>query len=143
MKGKSFSKSGISIQYPTAWTFDEESSGEGWTVTLQSPGTTFLLISLRPDADEPTQVADQTLEAMKAEYPELDASDATETLAGRMAIGFDVDFVALDATVSGRIRAIDSPEGPLLILTQSSDLDRAKHEAALKAIESSIEITEE
>ena len=88
-------------------------------------------------------MAHQPLEALKAEYPEMDSVDATETLAGRMAIGFDVDFVALDATVIGHIRAIDAPDGPLLILTQGSDLDRANHEAALKAIESSIEITEE
>ena len=44
----------------------------------------------------------------------MDSVDATETLARRMAIGFDVDFVALDATVIGHIRAIDAPDGPPL-----------------------------
>ena len=118
-------------------------SGEGWTVTVQSPGTAFLLVSLRPDADDPAQVADQTLEALKAEYPEIDATEATETIAGTMAIGFDVDFVAIDTTVIGRIRAVDAPDGPLLILTQCGDLDRSKHETALKSMIASLEMTDE
>jgi hypothetical protein len=137
-----FAKSGVSFRYPAEWAADEEGDDDNWTFTLQSPGTAFLLISLRPDADDPAQVADQTLEALKAEYPELDATDATETIAGRLAIGHDVDFVALDATVSGRVRAIDAPDGPLLILTQCGDLDRAKHEPTLKAVVASLEITD-
>ena len=138
-----FSRDGVTFNYPEEWALDEDVTIEGWTATVQSPGTAFLLISLRPDADDPAQVADQTLEALKGDYPELDATDVTETIAGRLAIGYDVDFVALDATVACRIRALDADTGPLLILTQSGEMDRAKHEPALKAMVSSLEITEE
>jgi hypothetical protein len=138
-----FNRDGVTFHYPEEWGLDEDVTLQGWTATVQSPGTAFLLISLRPDADDPAQVADQTLEALKGEYPELDASDVTETIAGRLAIGYDVDFVALDATVSCRIRALDAEDSPLLILTQSGEMDRPKHEPALKAIVASLEITED
>ncbi|MFO0937697.1 MAG: hypothetical protein U0798_14420 [Gemmataceae bacterium] len=138
-----FSKSGVALEYPSTWLLDEEATETGWTATLQSPGTAFILLSLSTDADDPAQVADQTLEALKAEYPELDSAVVTETLAGRMAVGYDVDFVALDATVVCRIRVLDATDGPLLILTQFGELDAAKHEPALKAIVASLEITEE
>ena len=143
MKLVTFSKSGVSVQYPPTWSIDQEAGETGWTVTLQSPGTPFVLLSLFPEAEDPAQVADQTLEALKAEYPELDSAVVTETIAGHMALGYDVDFVALDATVVGRIRVVDAPDGPLLILTQFGELDASKHETALKAILSSLEITEE
>lgn len=143
MKTESCSRDGVTFRYPEEWSLDEDVTVDGWTATVQSPGTAFLLISLRPDADDPAQVADQALEALKGDYPELDATDVTETIAGRLAIGYDVDFVALDTTVACRIRALDSDGGPLLILTQCGEMDRAKHEPALKAIVTSLEITEE
>jgi hypothetical protein len=143
VKTETFSRDGVTFHYPEEWGLDEDVTLEGWTATVQSPGTAFLLISLRPDADDPAQVADQTLEALKGDYPELDATDVTETIAGRLAIGYDLDFVALDATVVCRIRALDADGGPLLILTQSGEMDRAKHEPALKAIVTSLEIEEE
>jgi hypothetical protein len=143
VKTETCSRDGVTFCYPEEWSLDEDVTLEGWTATVQSPGTAFLLISLRPDADDPAQVADQTLEALKGDYPELDATDVTETIAGRLAIGYDLDFVALDATVVCRIRALDADGGPLLILTQSGEMDRAKHEPALKAIVASLEITED
>ena len=42
----------------------------------------FAVVSLRPEAVDPADLADQTLDAIKGEYKELDAENAVETVAG-------------------------------------------------------------
>jgi hypothetical protein len=138
-----FDRDGIRFRYPTNWRPDAESAdadGAAWTVTLQSPGTAFLLVSLRPEADTPAQLADQTLDALRAEYPQLDAEDVVETLAGRAAIGHDIDFLTLDTTVACHTRCLDTPAGPVLIMGQAGEYDRETAEAVFAAVFASLAI---
>jgi hypothetical protein len=138
-----FDRDGIRFQYPGNWRPDPAETVEedgSWTVVLQSPGTAFLLVSLRPEADNPAELADQALDALKAEYKELDAEDVVETLAGRVAIGHDVDFLTIDTAVTCHTRCLDTPAGPLLILGQASEHDRATAEPVFRAVFASLAI---
>lgn len=137
-----FDRSGIAVTLLEGWQLDVAEEGTGWTATIQSPGTAFAILSLQPDADDPAQLADLTLESLTAEYPGLESDDRVEQVAGQVAIGCDVDFLAFDTAVSGMVRAIESPDGPLLILTQCSEMDRREHEPGLRSILSSLVITE-
>jgi hypothetical protein len=138
-----FDRDGIRFQYPVNWRPDPEAAddeGGAWTVVLQSPGTAFLLVSLRPEADTPAALADQTLDALKAEYKELDAEDVVETLAGRVAIGHDVDFLTLDTAVACLTRCVDTPGGPLLLMGQASEYERATAEPVFRAVFASLAV---
>jgi len=143
---QTFDRDGIRFQYPANWTVepaDEDPAGGGWTVSVQSPDTAFLLVSLRPDADTPARLADQTLDALKAEYKELDAENAVETLSGQVAVGHDIDFLTLDTPVSCRTRCVQTLAGPLLMMTQVSEYDRARNEPVLRAVCASLTIDED
>lgn len=135
-----FERSGIRFQYPDNWQLDAEDTGDGWTVTLQSPETAFLLVSLRPDAEGATELADEALAALKAEYPELDAETAVGSLAGQPAVGHDVDFLTLDTTIICWTRCIETTAGPLLVLCQTSEYDRAQNEPVLRAMSASLQV---
>jgi len=135
-----FERSGVSFQYPDNWKLDTEEAGDGWTVTLQSPETAFLLVSLRPDAVGAGQLADEALTALKAEYPELDAEPAVDDVAGLPAVGHNLDFLTLDITITGWSRSIDTTAGPLLVMWQASEYDRERHEPVLRAIAASLSI---
>lgn len=137
-----FDRDGVAFRYPENWTLDAEDGGDGWTVTLSSPETAFLLVSLRPDADDPQQVADEALAALKAEYAQLDAAGVVESLAGLPAVGHDIDFLTLDAAVVCWTRCIDTTAGPLLVMGQTSEYDRAANEPVLTAIRASVAIEE-
>jgi hypothetical protein len=137
---QSFERSGIRFQYPTNWQIDTEDAGDGWTVTLQSPETAFILVSLRPDADTAAQVADEALTALRAEYPELDAEPALDNLAGQPAVGHDIDFLTLDTTILCRTRCIETTAGPLLVMGQMSEYDREQNEQVLRAICASLQL---
>lgn len=138
-----FDRDGIHFRYPANWSAETEDSDDGWAVTVQSEGTAFVLVSLRPDAADPAELADGTLDVLKAEYKELDAENVIETIAGRPAIGHDIDFLTLDTTTVCRTRCLDTPAGPLLVMTQVSDLDREDHDPVLRAVVASLMVDEE
>ena len=55
-----FDEHGVAFQYPENWQVDRQDSEEGWTVSIQSPGTAFVLISCyteRPDSSEVLQAS--------------------------------------------------------------------------------------
>lgn len=139
----SFDRDGIAFRFPQNWRAEAEEGEGGWTVTLNSPGTAFAVFSLRPDARDPADLADQTLDAFKAEYKELDSENVVETIAGRVAIGHDLDFMTVDTPTACRTRCLDSLAGPLLVLTQVSDFDREQNDAVLRAIVASLKIDDE
>src|SRR5262245_40358356 len=112
-----FTRDGVTFSYPANWAAEADEGDDGaWTVTVTSPETAFVMVALRPDARDPADLADQTLDALKAEYKELDAENAVATVAGRMAIGHDIDFLTVDTAITARTRAIDTPAGPLLVM---------------------------
>jgi hypothetical protein len=139
-----FSRDGIVFRYPTNWSLEVDEATDGsWTVSLTSPATAFVLVSLRPDAREPADLADQTLQALKSDYQELDAENRVETIGGQMAIGHDIDFLTLDTAITCRTRCVESLGGPLLILTQVSEYDREQHDPVLRAIVASFQFETE
>lgn len=138
-----FDRDGVSFQYPANWRVETEEADEGWTVTVTSPQTAFAVVALRPDARDPADLADQTFEAIKAEYQELDAENAVQTIAGQVAIGHDIDFVTVDTATVCRTRCLETPAGPLLVLCQTSEYDRERNDPVLRAIVASLAVEEE
>jgi hypothetical protein len=139
-----FNRSGVSFRYPANWRIEAESSDETeWTVSVHSPVTAFVLISLRPDARDPADLADQTLEALKTEYEELDAENRVETIAGHLTIGHDIDFLTVDTPITCRTRCLETPSGPLLVMCQSSEFDSEQNDPVLRAIVASLQVEEE
>jgi hypothetical protein len=141
----SFDRDGVHFQYPANWTaeFNDDDEAGGWAITIESPGTAFLLVALRPDADTPADLADQTLAALREEYEELEAENALQSLAGRPAIGHDIDFLTLDTPIVCWTRCLDTPAGPLLVMCQTSELDRGANEPVLRAVCASLTVEAE
>jgi hypothetical protein len=138
-----FDDGGIRFQYPENWRLEREDSDTGWTVSLQSPGTAFMMVCLREDLPTPDQLADAALDALKEDYPELEADDCVDNLAGQPAIGHDIRFISLDLTNTCWTRSFYASEGTVLVLCQSNDLELEEHEPVLRAICKSLEVDED
>ena len=141
-----FNRSGILFKYPKNWTLALDASpdgAEGWTANIESPATAFVVLSLRPEADSPVQLADEALAALLSEYPDLEQLPVVVSVAGLPAVGYEVDFVTVDTTVECRILGVESPAGPLLILTQVGDFDRSPNADVLDAVLVSMTFVEE
>jgi hypothetical protein len=138
-----FDKDGIRFRYPENWRLEREDSEEGWTVSVQSPGTAFLMICLRQDMPTPDSMIDSVLTAMREEYPELEADDRVESVAGQPAVGHDIRFFSLDLTNTCWTRSFSSTRGTLLLMCQTNDLELDQAGPVLKAICSSLEVEED
>lgn len=135
---------GIRFEYPPDWEVEVSEDGPGQTtVTLESPGgTAFALVRLDEDCPAPADLADEALEAMRAEYPSLDSAPALETIDGHHAVGHDVEFLSLDIANSCNIRCFRTPRRTVFVFGQWSDLDGEEPEALMKTLRSSIEETD-
>jgi hypothetical protein len=140
---KHFVEDGISVSFPESWRLEREESDEGWTVLLQSPGTAFVTITFDGSMPPAEDMAETALEAMRAEYPNLEAEPAIETLGGQMAIGHDMQFFSFDLTNTCWTRSLYGDAGTVLVLCQTSDLDLETYEPVLRAICASLRVAEE
>jgi hypothetical protein len=134
---------GLRFRYPENWQLEEEDTDTGWTVTLQSPNTAFLLLSDHRDAPSTEQVLGTVVEALKADYPELEYEERVDTVAGQPAVGLDIRFISLDLTNTCYARSFYTEEGTLLILWQGADLDLETTEPVLRAICTSLTLDEQ
>src|SRR5262249_27644619 len=119
---------------PDDWSLTREADADSWTVTLQSPGTGFAVIRLDHDMPDIGEVAQIALEALKQEYPTLEAEAAVDMLAGEMAVGHDMQFFALDFAATCWTRSFYGAAGTVLVMCQVSDIDQDNHEPALRAL---------
>jgi hypothetical protein len=114
---------GVRFAYPSDWTVDVTDEGDVTTVDLQHPeGVAFVLVRVDESCSDPEETADLALEAMREEYPELDASPVMEALGEHVVTGHDVEFFSLDVANAATIRCFRSPRRTVLVFGQWSDL---------------------
>ena len=139
---KEFREGALSFRYPDDWKLEREDNDHGWTVSLYGPSTAFLTLCLDSDGPESERMADTALEALRSDYPDLDADEKAEKVGGRWAVGHDISFFSFDLTNTCWTRSFDSPDGTVLLLCQVSDID-ADDEPVLRAICKSLRVAEE
>jgi hypothetical protein len=114
---------GVRFEYPSDWTVEVTDEDEVTTVDLQHPeGVAFVLVRTDESCSDPEETADLALEAMREEYPELDASPVMETLGEHIVTGHDVEFFSLDVANAATIRSFRTPRRTVLVFGQWSDL---------------------
>ncbi len=138
-----FDNDGIRFRYPESWQLERQDTEDGWAVSLQSPDTAFLMLSLNADMPSVEQMSETALAALRAEYPDLEAEDCVDSLAGRPAVGHEIRFISLDLTNTCWTRSFYSARGTVLVLCQINDLELEKNEPILRAICASLEVDDE
>lgn len=138
-----FEEDGIQFLYPENWELQREDSENGWTVALQSPETAFMVVSFDGEMPEMGLMAQTALDVLRGEYPDLEADDCVEAVAGQPAVGHDVRFFSLDLTNTCWIRSFYSDRGTVLVMWQINDLELEHHEPVLRAICASIKVEED
>jgi hypothetical protein len=137
-----FNRDGVRFTYPKGWELETEVEGESWTASLQGPGTAFLVVSYLPEVEDPGELVDAAVEGLRADYPDLEATDAIDTLAGQPAIGVDVSFLHLDLTNTCWVRSVPTGLGAVLVLAQCTDTELDVEGEALKTVMASMTVDE-
>lgn len=133
-----FNKLGVAFQYPENWTLDEGDALAGRkSVTVYSPRGPFWSISVHPSSADPLRLAKAAVDAMKAEYAELEAEEIQETIAGRETVGYDLSFYYLDLTSTASVRCIRTDRATYAVFCQAEDRDFDELEAVFRAMTTS------
>ncbi|WP_165226893.1 hypothetical protein [Aquisphaera insulae] len=137
---ETFEDHGLRFEYPAGWEIDVTDHGQVLTVAVQDPdGLGFALITTDESCPDPDAVAEAALEAMREEYPDLDASPIIETINEQCTTGHDVEFFAMDMTNAATIRCFRTPRHTILLFGQWSDAGTAKLPDQIRDVLRSIE----
>ena len=136
-----FDEEGFRFRYPKDWKIEREESDTRWTVTVQSPDTAFLMLTVDAEMPEVRDVVSTTLKALKDDYPDLEADKTEEDLAGQPAVGHEIRFSSFDFLNTCWTRSFYSTRGTVLLMCQTNDLE--KNEPILRAMCASLEVEEE
>jgi len=138
-----FEEDGIRFRYPENWTIERQENESGWTVSVQSPETAFLLLSYDENMPETEQVAETALEALREDYPDLEADACVDSVAGQPAFGYDIRFFSMDLTNTCWTRSFYSARATILLMWQANDLELPTTEGILRAMCASLEVEED
>jgi len=138
-----FDEGGIRFRYPENWRLEREDNENGWTVSVQSPDTAFLVVTLVEGMPSTEQMAQTALEALRTEYPDLEADECMDSLAGQPAIGHEIHFISLDLTNTGWTRSFYCGRGTVLVMWEANDFELEQNEPVLRAICASLEVDDE
>jgi hypothetical protein len=135
-----FQADGIRFQYPDNWRLTREDAESGWTVSVESPETAFFILTFDDQMPELGLVNQTVLDTLRADYPDLEADDALESLAGQPAIGHDIRFFSLDLTNTCHTRSFYSDYGTILVMWQANDLELEYVEPVFRAMCASLRV---
>jgi hypothetical protein len=139
-----FEDHGVRFEYPSDWALEVSEDGPVTTIEVQAPsGLAFAWVRSDEACPDPAEVADEVLDALRQEYPELDASPALEPLREHVATGYDVEFFSLDVTNGATIRCFRTPLRTLLVFGQWSDIGGDDLPDLVKNLFQSVEEVEE
>ena len=113
---------GVRFMYPHTWEQEESEDGTRTLLTVSEPGgTAFAMISLDTECPAPVELADEALETLRADYPDLDSDPVIEEISDFNAIGHDVEFFSFDFLNICVIRCFRTPRRTVLFLAQWSE----------------------
>lgn len=136
-----YEKGGLRFLYPENWKLEEDPTPDGWSVTVQSPETAFLTISVYPDRPQVDEVLQTVLSTLREDAPDLETAPAVERIAKHNARGHDINFFSMDLTNSAWTRSFRMHDKTILILGQMNDMELDYAEPVLRAIRASLEIS--
>lgn len=137
-----FEANGISLLYPENWEMQREDTESGWSVSVQSPETAFMVIAFDEEMPDPDDMARTALEALQGEYKDLESEESLESIAGQPAVGHDIRFFSFDLTNTCWVRSFFTNQGTVLIMWQANDLELERSEPVLRAIIASLKLEE-
>ncbi|HBT77066.1 MAG TPA: hypothetical protein DEB39_09100 [Planctomycetaceae bacterium] len=103
-----YDRSGLRFHYPSNWML-EESGIDGsagsihGSIQLSSPTGAFWILNIHPFGTNPGTIAEEVLDALRDEYPDLEYEPIERTLGGRTLSGYEMHFFFLDLTNTASI----------------------------------------
>jgi hypothetical protein len=134
-----FNKLGIRFLYPDNWALSEDTApADCRSVSVVSPGGAFWTVAIHPRATDPAGLVKAAVEAMRAEYTDLEVEEVCETIAGHELVGCDLNFYYLDLTNTTVVRSLRGDNATYTVFYQAEDREMARIREVLQAVTTSL-----
>lgn len=133
-----YEEHGVRFEYPDGWEISHEHHDEDFSVTIESEGTAFWMLSVlsgRPAAEE---VIDAALGSFEAEYDSVDVYESADRICMLPTVATEVDFYELEMVNHASLRACETDNTTIFVLLQMTDTEREVVGPLLKAISDSL-----
>ncbi|MDA0283186.1 MAG: hypothetical protein O3B13_08520 [Planctomycetota bacterium] len=133
-----YEEHGVRFEYPEGWELGHEHHDGDFSVTVESDGTAFWMLSVlqgRPTAEE---VVEAALESFKAEYDSVDVYESQDRICMLPTVAKEIDFYELEMVNRASLRACETDSTTMFVLLQMSDTERAEIGPLLKSISESL-----
>lgn len=133
-----YDEHGVQFEYPDAWELSHEHHDGDITITIESEGTAFWMLSVlqgRPVAED---VIEAALDSFKAEYDTVEVYDSADRICMLPTIAKEIDFYELEMVNRASLRACETDNTTIFVMLQMSDTERAEIGPLMKAISESL-----
>lgn len=137
-----FDGAGIRFQYPPDWALDVSSDETLTVIELTSSANCFAVVRIDEGRPDPKSQVDEVVDALRDDYPTLEAQAVKSNLAGHEANGQDIEFFSLDMAVEAAVRSARTSRRTITVFAQWSD-DEEQPEAAFRQIVKTLEEMDE
>ena len=131
-----FEKQDLKFMYPENWSLTQDIDQQElpWQVTLETPkGALFSISVFDKDADAKTLI-DNTTEALREQYEDIEVSEIADPFHGYDSTGADAFFYCLDFLVTSRVRVIATDRYTYLFYNQAESREFDTNEQVFQAI---------
>ncbi len=130
-----YDRDGISFQFPENWTLDEDpKTGIPRTISVTSEEGAFWSASIYLTDQPLRELQHQYVEALEAEYEDLEIDDVEFKLGNETIVATDFQFYCLDFLVHSRLIVTQVGKYNVLIGWQAEDRDFDKMEPVFMAV---------
>lgn len=135
-----FAELGVSFEYPDDWEVDAQPGDRESAVTVQTPGSAFLLLTLIADRPSADHVLNSAQKALEEEYADCEVEVGDSAIPGVDAEVRGIDFTCHDLVTHATLQAYDAGRQTVFVMTQRADIEADEVDAGFRQIESSLRV---
>lgn len=120
---ETYQSHGVRFEYPDDWEIIEQQDAQEVAITVQSPETSFWLLTVFFDRPDPEKIAEAALDAFRQEYEDLDIYESDDNICDEDAVAWDLEFRAMEVYNSAWVRTFQTDQFSALVLYQANDLE--------------------
>jgi len=128
----------VRFLYPENWTLREELDDWPHEITVQSPGSAWWELQVYPTKMPPEKLAAEILQAMQAEYKDVESEPLAEDIGPWPVVGYSLNFFCLDLLIAFQVRCLCVKEHTYVLIYEAEDQEFDRQQLVFEAMTRSL-----
>ncbi len=134
-----YEKHDVRFLYPENWRLSKDDEGQmPWLISLETPNGGLWSVSIYPAHSDATELVNNSVQALKQQYEEVEVNETTSDVAGKTAMGVDAYFYYLDFLIAVQIRVVATKRYTFVFYNQAESREFDQSLMVFHAIATSV-----